>query len=75
MDSESRYYMRRARDEARRAELAETPEAAAAHNALSVRYSAKALMLRAAEDDQSRSAFPQIRSRSTAAAEPPADGA
>jgi hypothetical protein len=41
-DSESEYFMRRAREEARMALRAEKPEVAAAHHGLSVEYAARA---------------------------------
>jgi hypothetical protein len=40
--SESEYYMRRAREEARLALRSEKPEVAAAHHGLSVEYSVRA---------------------------------
>jgi|GEM_PF-970353 len=49
--SELEYCMMRARDEARRALRSEQPEVASAHQRLSVRYSARAFLLRAAEND------------------------
>lgn len=51
MKSETRYLMRRASEEAKRAICSEKPEAADVHEALSVRYSAKALIL-LIEDDE-----------------------
>jgi hypothetical protein len=41
-NTESEYYMRRAKEEARLALRAEKPEVAAAHHGLSVEYSARA---------------------------------
>lgn len=41
-NSESEYFMRRAREEARMALRAEKPEVAAAHHGLSVEYAARA---------------------------------
>ena len=51
MKSETEYLLRRASEEARRAISAEQPEAADVHEALAVRYSAKALTLLVAEDE------------------------
>jgi hypothetical protein len=51
ISSELEYCMMRAREEARRALRSNLPEAAAVHQRLSVRYSARALLLRAAEND------------------------
>jgi hypothetical protein len=51
MKLETRYFLRRASEEALRAVSSEKPEAANVHEALSVRYSAKALIL-LAEDDE-----------------------
>lgn len=51
------YFMRRAREEAHSALKADKPEAAAAHRGLSIRYSAKAVMAIAEEE---QSAFPQL---------------
>lgn len=48
---ELEYCMRRAREEARRALRSNQPEVAAAHQRLSVRYSARAFLLRTAEND------------------------
>ena len=47
MGTELEYCMRRARQEAHRALACNEPEAAAAHQKLSIRYSARAFMLRA----------------------------
>lgn len=47
---EAAYYMRRAKEESRRALRAELPEIASAHHALSIEYSKLA-----------RSAFPQLK--------------
>ena len=52
MESETRYLLKRASEEARRAIGAEQPEAADVHEALSVRYSAKALIKLVEEDEQ-----------------------
>ena len=41
-NSESEYFMRRAREEARLALRAEKPEVAAAHHGLSIEYAARA---------------------------------
>jgi len=49
--SELEYCMMRAREEARRALRSHKPEVASAHQRLSVRYSARAFLLRAAEND------------------------
>lgn len=43
-DDDLSYYLGRARQEAQAAEVTTVPEAAAIHRALSVRYSAKALL-------------------------------
>ena len=51
MKPETKYLLRRANEEAVRAINSEKQEAADAHEALSVHYSAKALML-LAEDDE-----------------------
>jgi hypothetical protein len=51
MKPETRYLLLRASEEARRAINSEQPEAASVHQALSVRYSAKAVTLILAEDD------------------------
>ncbi len=51
MRSETQYFLRRAREEAYRAIRSEQAEEADAHQALSVRYSTKAVML-LVEDDQ-----------------------
>ena len=51
MKSETRYFLQRASEEARRAIKSEEPRVASVHEALSVRYSAKALTLLAAEDE------------------------
>jgi hypothetical protein len=48
--TEAAYYMRRAKEESRRALRAEQPEIASAHHALSIEYSKLA-----------RSAFPQLK--------------
>ena len=53
MKSETRYFLRRASEEAHRALAAQQPEAADAHEALSVRYSAKAIILLGEEDEES----------------------
>lgn len=50
-DDELEYCMMRAREEAHRALRSNSPETAAAHQRLSVRYSARAFLLRAAEND------------------------
>lgn len=51
VSSELEFCLRRAREEARRALRSEQPEVAAAHQRMSVRYSARAFMLRATEND------------------------
>jgi hypothetical protein len=51
VSNELEYCLMRAREEARRALRSNLPEAAAVHQRMSVRYSARALMLRAAEND------------------------
>jgi hypothetical protein len=53
MKSETLYLLQRASEEALQAISSEQPEAADVHEALSVRYSAKALTLIADEDDES----------------------
>ncbi len=52
MRSETQYFLRRATEEAYRAIRSERPEAADVHEALSVRYSAKAVMLLVEEDQE-----------------------
>jgi len=51
MKAETKYLLRRASEEAHRAISSEKPEAAHVHEAMSVRYSAKALSL-LIEDDE-----------------------
>ena len=51
MKAETKYLLRRASEEAHRAIGSEKPEAANVHEALSVRYSVKALIL-LMEDDE-----------------------
>jgi len=51
VSEELEYCMMRAREEARRALRSNRPEVAAVHQRMSVRYSARAFMLRAAEND------------------------
>lgn len=53
MKPETQYLLRRASDEALRAISSQQPEAADVHESLSVRYSAKALILIAEEDEES----------------------
>jgi hypothetical protein len=53
MKPETLYLLQRASEEALQAISSEQPEAADVHEALSVRYSAKALTLIADEDDES----------------------
>jgi hypothetical protein len=50
IEPETRYLLKRASEEARRAISSEQPEAADVHEALSVRYSAQAL-IKLVEDD------------------------
>jgi hypothetical protein len=50
--AETQYLLRRASEEARRAIGSEQPKAAQVHEALSVRYSAKALTLLFEEDEE-----------------------
>jgi hypothetical protein len=50
--AETQYLLRRASEEVRRAISSEQPEAAEVHEALSVRYSAKALTLLFEEDEE-----------------------
>jgi hypothetical protein len=52
MKHEARYLLQRASEEARQALSAEQPEAAEVHEALSIRYSAKAVTLIADEDEE-----------------------
>ncbi len=51
VSNELEFCLKRAREEAHRALRSEQPEVAAAHQRMSVRYSARAFMLRAAEND------------------------
>jgi hypothetical protein len=51
VNNELEYCLTRAREEAHRALRSNQPEAAAVHQRLSVRYSARAFMLRATEND------------------------
>jgi hypothetical protein len=51
VNEELEYCLTRAREEAHRALRSNQPEAAAVHQRLSVRYSARAFMLRAGEND------------------------
>ena len=51
VSEELEYCMMRAREEAHRALRSNRPEVAAIHQRMSVRYSARAFMLRAAEND------------------------
>ena len=51
MKHETKYLLRRASEEAHRAIRSDKPEAADVHEALSVRYSAKALILLMEDDD------------------------
>lgn len=53
MKSETEYLLRRASEEVHRAIISEKPEAAKVHEALSVRYSAKAVIQLLQEDAQS----------------------
>ena len=45
------YCLRRAREETRKADTAKIPEAASVHRSLAMRYSARALLLSAAESE------------------------
>ena len=56
MKSETEYFLKRASEETRRALTSEVPEAAEAHETMSVRYSAKALALLDEEDHEQRPA-------------------
>jgi len=56
MKSETEYFLKRASEETRRALTSEAPEAAEAHETMSVRYSAKALALLDEEDHERRPA-------------------
>lgn len=58
MRSETEYFLKRASEESRRALTSEAPEAAEAHETMSVRYSAKALALLDEEDHEQRPAVP-----------------
>ena len=58
MDTDTDYFLRRASEEARRAIASDEPKAAEVHEALSVRYSAKALTLLVAEDADEALASP-----------------
>jgi hypothetical protein len=49
--NELEYCMMRAREESRRALRSNRPEAAAVHQRLSIKYSARAFLLRTQEDD------------------------
>lgn len=60
VETESEYCRRRANEEARLAAQAETPEAAAAHQGMAIRYSARALILSIEDESVPRSAFPQF---------------
>lgn len=51
MSNELEYCMKRAREESRRALRSNRPETAAAHQRLSIKYSARAFLLRAQEDE------------------------
>lgn len=51
VSNELEYCLKRAREESHRALRADRPEVAAVHQRLSVRYSARAFMLRAGEND------------------------
>lgn len=51
VSEELEYCMMRAREEAHRALRSSQPEVAAVHQRMAVRYSARAFMLRAAEND------------------------
>ena len=55
MESDTRYFLRRASEEARRAISSEQAEVADVHENLSVRYSAKALILLAEDNKESGS--------------------
>ncbi len=54
MKRETRYFLRRAREEARRAIRSDNPQAADAHEELSKLYSAKAVTLLVEEDAPAR---------------------
>ncbi len=58
MRSETEYFLKRASEETRRALTSEAPEAAEAHETMSVRYSAKALALLDEEDQDLSSPAP-----------------
>ena len=51
MRSETQYFLKRASEEAQRALTSDAPKAAEAHDAMSVRYSARARALLAEEDE------------------------
>lgn len=59
VSNELEFCLRRAREEAHRALRSEQPEVAAAHQRMSVRYSARAFMLRAGENDAGTAAHIQ----------------
>jgi len=50
-DRELNYCLRRAREEARKADSTDVPAAASIHRSLAMRYSARALLLGAAESE------------------------
>lgn len=60
MKAETEYFLLRASQEARQALQAEKPEAERAHSKLSIRYSAKALILLGEEDEQEGAPRPDL---------------
>ena len=61
MKTETEYFLKRASEETRRALISQAPEAAEAHEAMSVRYSAKALALLDEEDHEQRPAATGVK--------------
>jgi hypothetical protein len=59
-ENDAAYFMRRARDEAHRALRALSPDVAAAHHGLAVRYTMEARRARQAAEAPEPSAFPQL---------------
>jgi hypothetical protein len=59
-DNDAAYFMRRARDEAHMALRALSPDVAAAHHGLAVRYTMEARRVRKAAEAPEPSAFPQL---------------
>ncbi len=59
--NELQYCMMRAKEEAHRALRSNVPEVAAAHRRMSVRYSARAFMLRAENEEKGSDSIQMIR--------------